>query len=101
VLSFTEALAEELAGTGVTVTALCPGPTATNFGNVARGPKQRHFEAKEMSAEVVARHGHQAFRGGKVLAVPGPRNHAIIFLTRIMPRRFLRKMVKSFNAAKK
>ena len=37
VLSFTEALAEELAGTNVTVTALCPGPTATNFGKVATG----------------------------------------------------------------
>ena len=36
VLSFTEALAEELSDTGLTVTALCPGPTTTNFGNIAR-----------------------------------------------------------------
>ena len=40
VLSFTEALAEELAGTNVTVTALCPGPTATNFGKVAHMPRR-------------------------------------------------------------
>ena len=39
VLSFSEALAEELAGTGVTVTAVCPGPTATNFGTAANMPR--------------------------------------------------------------
>jgi hypothetical protein len=101
VLSFTEALAEELLGTGLTVTALCPGPTSTNFGNVARGTKERHFKARKMPAEVVARYGHQAFRRGKVLAVPGLQNHLLIFLTRFMPRRFTRKMVKSFNTTKK
>ncbi|MEI9864461.1 MAG: SDR family NAD(P)-dependent oxidoreductase [Limisphaerales bacterium] len=37
VLSFTEALSEELAGTGLKVSVLCPGPTESNFGNVARG----------------------------------------------------------------
>src|ERR1039457_4961414 len=45
VLSFTEALAAELADKRLTVTALCPGPTATNFGNVARGPKDRRFKS--------------------------------------------------------
>ncbi len=97
VLSFTEALAEELAGTGLTVTGLCPGPTATNFGHVARGEKERQFKSPKMSAEAVARCGHRAFRSGRVLAIPGLQNHFLIFLTRITPRRFQRKTVKSLN----
>ena len=100
VLSFTEALAEELAGTGLTVTALCPGPTATNFGNVARGPKERQFTSPKMSAAAVARCGHRAFRKGRVLAIPGPQNHFLIFLTRITPRWLQRKIVKSLNRTK-
>lgn len=97
VLSFTEALAEELAGTGLTVTGLCPGPTATNFGHVARGEKERQFKSPKMSAEAVARCGHRAFRSRRVLAIPGLQNHFLIFLTRITPRRFQRKTVKSLN----
>ncbi|HXR03617.1 MAG TPA: SDR family oxidoreductase [Verrucomicrobiae bacterium] len=100
VLSFSEALAAELAGTGLTVTALCPGPTATNFGNVARSPTERQFRAPKMSAETVARCGHHAFRKGRVLAVPGLQNHFLIFLTRIMPRGLQRNVVKSLNRTK-
>jgi len=101
VLSFSEALAEEVSGTGLTVTALCPGPTTTNFGNVARGQTERRFKTHKMSAETVARHGHQAFRRGKVLAIPGLLNHLLVFLMRITPRWFPRKAVKSFNATRK
>jgi short-subunit dehydrogenase len=97
VLSFTEALAEELAGTGLTVTGLYPGPTTTNFGNVARGEKERQFKSPKMSAESVARCGHRAFRSGRVLAIPGLQNHFLVFLTRITPRRFQRRIVKSLN----
>jgi len=100
VLSFSEALAEELAGTGLTVTALCPGPTATNFGNVARGAKERQFKARKMSAETVARIGYFAFRKGRVVAIPGLQNHLLIFLTRITPRWLQRKAVKSLNRTK-
>jgi len=100
VLSFTEALAEEVAGTGLTVTALCPGPTATNFGQVARGSKERSFRSPKMSAETVARCGHRAFRSGRVLCVPGLFNHFLIFLTRVTPRWLQRKIVKWFNRTK-
>ena len=100
VLSFTEALAEELAGAGLTITGLCPGPTTTNFGNVARGEKERKLKAPKMSAAVVARCGHRAFRNGRVLAIPGLQNHFLIFLMRITPRWLQRKAVKSLNKTK-
>ena len=102
VLSFTEALAEELTGTSVTVTALCPGPTATNFGKVANFLKERQLKKiPKMSAEKVAQYGHDAYRKGRVLAIPGLRNHFLIFLVRIMPRRYVRKIAKYFNSTKK
>jgi len=97
VVSFSEALAEELTGTGLTVTALCPGPTATNFGNVARGPGQPQFKAPKMTAPAVARCGYQAFRKGRVLCVPGLHNHFLISLMRITPRSVQRKTVKALN----
>jgi uncharacterized protein len=100
VLSFTEALAEELAGTGLTMTVLCPGPTETNFGNVARRQKSRRIQTSKMSAEAVAHCGHRAYRHGKVVAVPGFGNQFLIFLTRIMPRLLIRRTVKSFNKSK-
>jgi hypothetical protein len=100
VLSFTEALVEELAGTGVTVTALCPGPTTTNFGNVSHGKKMRRLNAPKMPAATVASYGHRAFRKGRPLAVPGWQYHVLLFLIRIMPRWFVRKMAKRFNDTK-
>jgi len=100
VLSFTEALAEELAGTGVTVTALCPGPTATNFGNVSHGQKMRRLNTPKMPAAAVASYGHHAFRKGRPLAIPGWQYHFLVFLVRIMPRWCVRKMAKIFNNTK-
>ena len=97
VLSFTEALAEELAGTNVTATALCPGPTATNFGNVARADKARMVRLARMSAEAVAVCGHRAFRNKRVVAVPGLQNRLLIFLTRLGPRSIIRKAAGKFN----
>jgi short-subunit dehydrogenase len=100
VLSFTEALAEELAGTGVTATALCPGPTTTNFGNVSHGQKMRRLNTPKMPAAAVASYGHRAFRKGRLLAIPGWQNHFLVFLVRIMPRWCVRKMAGLFNRTK-
>jgi short-subunit dehydrogenase len=97
VLSFTEALAEELAGSGLLVSALCPGPTTTNFGNVARGQKVRPVKTPKMSAVAVAEYGHRAFRKGKVVAVPGIANFLMIVLIRIFPRWLARKVTKFYN----
>jgi hypothetical protein len=97
VLSFTEALAEELAGSGLTVSVLCPGPTESNFGSVARGKKVRQLKTSKMSAAAVAVYGHRAFRIGKVTAVPGMQNKIFVFLNRILPRPLPRKIVKRYN----
>lgn len=100
VQSFSEALAAELEGTGVSVTVLCPGPTETNFGAVARGNKVRTVQRSKMTAEMVARYGHYAFRRQKVVAIPGMRNQALVSLTRLMPRAVIRNAIKSYNKFK-
>jgi uncharacterized protein len=97
VLSFTEALAEEMRNSGVTVNVLCPGPTETNFSTVARGQNARRLQSSKMSAEAVARAGHKAFRDGTVICVPGLKNKFLIFMTRIWPRCFIRKGVNFYN----
>ena len=98
-LSFSEAVAEEVAGTGVTVTALCPGPTATNFFTGANSKPSRFFEKAAMSAEAVARIGHDAYRRGRVTVVAGAVNRALAFSTRLAPRAVARKLTKYLNAA--
>src|SRR5882724_575717 len=79
VLSFSESLHEELRGTGVHVTNLCPGPTESNFSQVARSHRTRKAQAKKMSAAQVARTGHADFRGTKHISVPGVGNKILSF----------------------
>jgi short-subunit dehydrogenase len=98
-LSFTEAFAEELTGTGVTVTALCPGPTETNFGEAANARFSHQFLKPAMTAAAVARTGHGAFRKGQVVAVAVVRNKIPSLAVRFIPRFIVRKIVKRLNAA--
>ncbi len=88
VLSLSEAVAEELSGSNVSVTALCPGATATNFFDVADMDGVRLLKlAKPMSAKAVAEEGWIAARGGKRVVVTGALNKVFTFLPRISPRR--------------
>jgi len=100
VQSFSEALFEELRGTGVSVTNLCPGPTESNFSQVARGYHTREKSVAKMSAAEVAAAGHRAFRAGCCVNVPGAKNRLLVQLTRILPRAAIRKAVGRYNKLK-
>jgi short-subunit dehydrogenase len=97
VMSFSEALREELRGAGVTVTDLCPGPTETNFSQVARSHRVRKVRAAKMPAAEVARIGHAEFRQGRCLSIPGAKNKVLIALTQLLPRRVLAKLSAHYN----
>src|SRR5437764_3816613 len=83
VLSFSEALANEVAGSGVTVTALCPGPTASNFQTTARLEDSKLVFGKTLpTSREVAQAGFDGMMAGKTLVVPGVSNK----LTTMAPR---------------
>ena len=87
VLSFSQALDEELRKTGVTVTCLCPGTTATEFADRAGVSNTRLFSLTGVAnAEDVARYGYAATMRGERLALPGIKNRAHIQSLRLLPR---------------
>jgi short-subunit dehydrogenase len=97
-LSFSEAISEEVSGSGVIVTALCPGPTDTNFGAAACDRFSKSFLKSTMTSATVARIGHAAFRKGQVVAIAGLRNKFPSLAVRLLPRVAVRKIVKRLNA---
>jgi uncharacterized protein len=92
--SFSEALAEELRGTGVTVTVLCPGPTRSEFGKVAGVEGIAGFRGKIPSSREVAEYGYASMLRGENLVVHGRRMKALVHgLLRLMPRRLVVRLV--------
>jgi short-subunit dehydrogenase len=88
VISFTEAVSEELRHTDVTLTALCPGPTLTNFADVAQMTFTNLFNTPFlMSSIAVARYGYDAMMRGQRIAIPGIINRVVAFSNRLAPRR--------------
>src|SRR5215510_6158039 len=98
VLSFTEALAEEVRGSGVRVSCLAPGPTDTGFAARAGMQGTRLFRRGAMNAGRVARAGHDGLRRGKTLVVPGVRNRALAFSVRLSPRALVAKVAAYLQA---
>ena len=89
VLSFSEAIADELRETGVTVTVLCPGPTQTGFQQAARMQKSRLVEGAMMDAADVAAAGYQGMLAGRPVVIPGASNRMVPVMTRVLPRRLV------------
>jgi short-subunit dehydrogenase len=98
VLSFSEALHEELRGTGVRITNLCPGPTESNFSQVARSHRTRKAQANKMSAAKVARMGHADYRRAKHLSVPGASNKLLTVAPKLLPRAAVRRLLGHYNS---
>ena len=94
VLSFSQALTRELKGTGVKVTALCPGPIRTNFDNAADLGESGLFKnLKVWDPDTVAEFGYKNMKKGKSLCVCGFLNKLIVFANRLAPRSLVRNMV--------
>jgi len=95
VLHFSEALANELQGTGVKVTALCIGLAETEFHKRARMERCRAAQRKMMDAATVAREGLKALKQGKVIIIPGLQYNVAPLLVRFLPRNVITRIMRS------
>jgi hypothetical protein len=90
VISFSEGLANELAGKGVTVTCLCPGATETGFASRAGNDRSRLFKQfGPMDAKTVALKGYRGLMAGKTLVIPGLKNWLLMESLRVSPRKLV------------
>ena len=98
VLSYTLALAEELAPQGVHVMALCPGPTRTGFATRAQASRSRLF-GKPMSARKVAELAYSGLKKRRRIIVTGGRNKASVFISRLIPWGMAARLVRRVSSA--
>jgi short-subunit dehydrogenase len=101
ILSFTEALAEELRDTGVCATAFCPGSTDTQMVVESYGEELRNDPVTSllmMSTEEVAQHGYKACMSGEIISVPGVTNKILNAVGRMQPRWMNRRMQVFLNS---
>jgi len=99
VISFSEALAEELAGSGITVTTVCPGPTRTGFQTAAGLPGLRALQRRIlMDADAVAEATCRGAASGRRLVIPGLLNRLHLQALRLAPRRLVTRVVRRINS---
>ena len=94
VLSFSEALANELRGTGVTVTALAPGPTRTGFQKRGQLEDSRLVQGQIADAASVALAGYHGLIAGKTIVIPGFTNKLVPWIARLSPRGAVTRVVR-------
>jgi len=99
VVSLSLSIANELQGSGVSVTVLCPGPTRTEFDKAAGLGDSNLFKGPVMSAAAVAREGYAAMMAGKPELIAGARNRWMILLTRLAPRTMLARFTRRLNSS--
>lgn len=99
VLSFSEALHEELRKDGVRVSALCPGPVDTDFEKNANMKDSAMFHSLPVSKpDKIARKGYRGLKKGRAVIYAGPVTHWMAFFSRIFPRSWMRKIIGRSNA---
>ena len=101
VLAFSEAIANELANTGVTVTTLCPGPTESEFQERADMKKSKLLDRAPMAtSKDVAEYGFKAMKRGKRVAIYGISNTLTPFFMRLLPRNLVTSAVRRIQERK-
>ncbi len=97
VLSLSEALAAELRDTGVTVTALCPGPTESGFQQRAAMEDSKLVQSGLMGAAAVAEDGYRAMMKGTTVIIPGFMNKLMALAPRFTPRDMTTRLVMNLQ----
>ena len=97
VLSFTEALHEELKNNNIKVSCLCPGPIKTGFQEKAGIKKNENIKNSSMSAKNVASIAYKDFNRGKAIIIPGFKNKILVYLNKLIPRSLSRKIILMMN----
>jgi len=101
ILSFSEAIANELEGTGVTVTVLCPGSTASAFHERTGMADSKLLKGKRMmDAQTVAEIGFRGLMKGKTIVIPGFMNKILAKSVRFVPRNLVTKIVRNMQEDK-
>ena len=98
VLSFTEALHEELIDSNIKVVCLSPGPTETGFGEDSGMSATKVFTSNTMDSKSVAEAGLKAYESNRSNVIPGFKNKVGAFMTRLVPRSLVRKLVKKLQS---
>ena len=96
ILHFSESIANELKGSGVSVTVLCPGQTRTNFQKKVSN-KEKKINFNFSTAEEVAKYGYEAMMIGKTIAIPGIINKILSTIHRFIPRSLATKLMRKIQ----